>query len=147
MVFAKCPRCEAYAFETLETYGVCYDCNYNTVENENDRPITVAKNDFEKAWDKYERLLIQNRFTKTDRAIIRGAIEQLTRQEQAVVFLKFWEGQNTVSIANILKTKPQAVLNLLDSAFLKLKNLCLSRPAFSRSPEHLKFLLGNLEVA
>jgi DNA-directed RNA polymerase sigma subunit (sigma70/sigma32) len=85
-----------------------------------------------------------NIFTSWDYHIVRKAILTLKEDEQFAVILRFWQGRTIEEIGLALDLTWQQADELLNTAFSKLKLLCLDNHNFSR-PSPLRDLNWNQE--
>ena len=77
--------------------------------------------------------LLRNLFTDSDHLVVRQAMALLPKREIEVITLRFWEGLSETEIALALNMDWQTVERLMKQAFSRLKEICLSRPEFSRT--------------
>ncbi len=74
-----------------------------------------------------------DRFTECDHLVVRQAMAFLPRRELEVVVLRYWEGLSETEVAMALRTDWRTVEKIMANALARLKEICLSRPEFSRS--------------
>jgi DNA-directed RNA polymerase specialized sigma24 family protein len=73
-----------------------------------------------------------NLFTESDHLLVRQAMALLPKKELEVITLRFWEGLSETEISIALHTDWRTIEKLMKSALTRLKEICLSRPEFSR---------------
>lgn len=88
----------------------------------------------------------KNLFSEEDHRIVKRALLSIPEKEQRIVFLYFWKDWKKDEIAGRLKMSRESVDQTLRSAIVRLKELCLQHPKFSRSIRGLKVETENHET-
>ena len=135
--FNKCPRCDAPEFEQFAKYGTCHDCSYFEVRRNRaiaDKKIKKRNEDAEAPHLFRASLgLAQERFTEEDHRIVRKALLSIPEKEKRIVILHFWRRKRKFEIAEKFGIDLEQVELILESAFDRLRTLCLHHPRFSRA--------------
>lgn len=76
-----------------------------------------------------------NLFTSADHGIVKQALSCLTETERMIVSMRFWENRKVPEIVAQLNLRQRAVEAHLQTAFEKLKNICMDDSRFSRNPD------------
>ena len=77
-------------------------------------------------------------FTERDYAILRNSINRLSRVEQKIIFLRFWGSLSIQEIARMQRMSWSRVNELLEKAFVKLREIHEIKTSFARHLSALK---------
>ena len=136
----ECPRCGFMAYEKIKrhgretSYGVCHDCNYNTVEFDEEekhpnRDVCFQRSPALDPLDRMNEIIntlepVRPFFGKTSLSVLRKAIKELPSSYQCILFLKYWKGLPDMSIAYYLNMRCRAVEKTYEQAYLVLRSIC-----------------------
>ena len=73
-------------------------------------------------------------FTDLDYEIVKSSLFELPDIERKIIFLRYWSGCDSSSIAEELGLQAKIIERHLQIASDILKKLCLKHPGFSRTP-------------
>jgi RNA polymerase sigma factor (sigma-70 family) len=69
-----------------------------------------------------EMILIEEEESYFKRAIVKDALNDLTKRQREVIYLKFYQELSYAEISEIMDMKYQSVLNLFQRALIKLRD-------------------------
>ncbi|MGZ6311496.1 MAG: RNA polymerase sigma factor [Bdellovibrionota bacterium] len=78
------------------------------------------------------------RFSTSDYAIIRRAIDEIPESQRVVVYLRFWRNLDPIEIAEVLGVHLRTVEMQLSGAYSALRRLCIADPQFSRTVQTVR---------
>lgn len=133
MRLQKCPMCGARALECYPGYSTCHECDYFSERQKLPSAPRAAPYPFRGLFDHSGDL-----FTEEDHEIIRRALLSIPEREKQVVTLHFWKRRKKRQIAHALGIPVERVDQILESAFVRLRALCLENPKFSRVLEKIE---------
>lgn len=133
MKLRQCPRCESIAYDKIGSFYVCYDCNFNTVENyswttnhhdsTNLKPISLipglSEAQSHTVCEKIFRAFsLESIPTRTDRMRIWRLIEMFPVVERQILIL--------IMVENLPLTSIGVQLNIPDNEIIPLAKKVLS---------------------
>jgi RNA polymerase sigma factor (sigma-70 family) len=70
-----------------------------------------------------ERFIVEKQVSDEKAAALRRTLEKLSRRQQEVIYLKYYQHLDHAQIAELMNISRQSVYNLLHESILKLRNL------------------------
>jgi RNA polymerase sigma factor (sigma-70 family) len=87
----------------------------------------ISENSFSELWDfqlNKENAIVHEEELQEIIVELRHAVSKLTKRQQEIIYLRFYNNASTQEIADTMGLSPQAVYNLLHHAIKRLKEIC-----------------------
>ena len=141
MRLRKCPRCDTNAYESLETYSICHDCNFNSAEGYSWASNWDPRSCLEKSYGRpigrevrdqaVAKNLSRILFSKGNTDLVGSALGRLPPIYRTLLYLKFWNGLTTKRISEVYRAPARSIDLALKKAYARIQELTLEDPDFS----------------
>jgi RNA polymerase sigma factor (sigma-70 family) len=133
MKYVRCSFCREKEFEQFNGFGYCHFCGSVGVPSSRTKLEKRTYRELYHIPDVESEKVISRNFSDEDYKIVRQALLKVPEHEKRVVLMHFWKNCMIHEIAERTGMMRTQVEEILESAYDRLRALCLENNNFSRA--------------